>query len=306
MPGHPRWFVVVNPASGGGRAARRWPALARALRRAGVGFEVTHTSGPGHATGLAAEALEAGFRRLLAVGGDGILHEVVNGVMRQSGVATREIVVGAAPLGSGNDWARAHGIPSRPGDMADCMSACRTVLHDVGLLEFPTAQGAAGSCHFINVAGAGFDAHVLARLPAGVPRRLGYLLGVLQSLGSFDPPAFELRVDGALEHRTLLLVLLAIGPYCGGGMRIAPGAVTDDGRLDVVRVEPVRMPRDLPKLRRVFDGRLLEEPFVRHTLAADVTVAADRPVPVEADGQLVGTTPFRASVLHGAIRTLRC
>jgi len=303
MSGNPRWFVVVNPASGGGRAARRWPALAGALQAAGVGFEAAHTSRPGHATQLAREALAAGFRRLLAAGGDGILHEVVNGVMGQSVVAPREIIVGAAPLGSGNDWARAHGIPVRPGDMAACMAACRTVPHDVGLLQFPKA---ARTCHFINVAGAGFDAYVLERLPAGVPRRLGYLLGVLRSLGTFQPPDFELQVDGVVTRARLLLTLVAIGPYCGGGMLLAPGATTDDGKLDVVEVDPVRMPRDLPKLRRIFDGRLLEESFVRHALATEVLIAADPPVPVEADGQLVGTTPVKASLLPGALRTLRC
>lgn len=299
------WYVVVNPASGGGRAGRRWPALARALEARGVAFDATLTGGPGHATALVRDAVGRGRRRILAVGGDGVLHEALNGIMDQPAVPPAGVCLGAAPLGSGNDWARARGLPSAPDAAALCLAASRMQPVDVGLLEFPEAPAGQRRCHFINVAGAGLDAHVLDRLPRGVPRRLAYLLGLLRSLGSFAPPRFAVDVDGRQVDEVLLLALVALGPYCGGGMRLAPQARVDDGRFEVLCASPLRLPRELSRLPRLFDGRLPQERFAHYLAGRRVTVDCQPPAGVQADGQLVGRTPFVASLLPGAILALQ-
>lgn len=300
------WFIIVNPASGEGRARRDWPALAREVRAAGVRFEAADSAFPGHAEQLAQEALAAGYRRLLAVGGDGSIHELVNGVLAARSMDPRDLVLGVAPLGSGNDFARAHGMPSRPRLMAQVLLEGRTRLHDLGRMvpDGPGGQAPHQARYFVNVAGAGIDAYVLERLPAGVPKRLGYLVAALRSLPGFRAPRFALQVDGRPRDATLLMTLVAITPYCGGGMRFAPHAVMDDGLADVVTVEPVSLARALLRLRRVFDGRFTQEPYVQHTLAASLRIDADVPVPLEADGQRVGYTPVRITILPRAIRVL--
>lgn len=304
MPGPTDWFVVVNPASGGGRAGRRWPVLARALSAEGVKFEAAVTSHPGHATPLVSEALHRGFQRILAVGGDGVLHEALNGVIGQY-PAPSGICLGAAPLGSGNDWARAQRIPVDPEGTARCVAAGRAVLQDIGRLHFPLAAPGKRSCHFINVAGAGLDGYVLARLPRRVPRRLAYLIGVLRSLVTFRSPVVELDADGHRSRERLLLAMVALGPYCGGGMHLAPMAQTDDGAMDLLTVRPLRLPAELVKLRRLFDGRLPEESLARYARVHEVRIAADPPAIVQADGQIVGRTPCVATLLPRAILTLR-
>ena len=304
MPRQEGWFVVVNPASGGGRAGRRWPALARALADAGLRFEHVITGHPGHATSLVHDAIQAGWRQVLAVGGDGVLHEALHGLMAQQSVPPLEVCLGAAPLGSGNDWARSRRIPADPDGTARCLVDARMTLQDVGRLHFPDAAPPRADCYFINVAGAGIDADILARLPSGVPRRLAYLIGLFRSLASFSPARFDLLADGRDERARLLVALLAMGPYCGGGMRLAPQADPGDGWLDLVKVEPLRLPRELPSLRRLFDGRLPEERFVHLDRVRQVRIAASPPVVVQADGQLVGHTPVTASLLPAAIRVL--
>ena len=301
MPSPFTWLAVINPAAGGGRAAHRWPRLSRELSRAGVAFDVVTTQHAGEAILLAREAVAAGYRRLLAVGGDGILHEIVNGVLAQAAVDPSQVCIGAAPLGSGNDWARGRGLPRTTAALARCLASGRSALHDVGVLDFPETGGRS---HFINVAGAGFDAYVLERLPTRGPRRLAYLIGLLDGLRSFRAPRFQIRAGNCRVEARLLLALLALGPNCGGGMRLVPGASVVDGRLDLLTIDPVRLPGDLPKLRRLFDGRLPEQRFVTHSLETDVEIESDPAVPVEADGQLVGRTPVRASVLPGAIMAL--
>lgn len=300
------WFIVVNPASGEGRARRHWPALARALTAAGVRFEAVHSEYAGHAEQLAQDGLAAGYRRLLAVGGDGSIHELVNGVFAARSVDPRELVVGVAPLGSGNDFARAHGMPARPQDMARLLLAGRSRLHDVGVLvpEGPGGPAPHAARCFVNVAGAGIDGYVLERLPAGIPKRLGYLIAALRSLPGFRAPHFSLELDGRVRHEVLLLTLVAISPYCGGGMRFAPQAVMDDGLADVVTVEPVSLLRALLRIRRLFDGRFPQEPYARHELAASLRISADVPVPLEADGQRAGFTPVRITIQPRAVRVL--
>ena len=301
MPDTSAWYVVVNPASGRGRAARQWPRLAGALARAGVSFEPVVTREAGDAAGLVAGAVRAGFRRVLAVGGDGVLHEALNGLMSQQDVPPGEVCLAAAPLGSGNDWARARGIPSDPDRAAAIVATGRTVRQDAGRIDFPDVGS---TCHFINVAGAGLDAYVLERLPRGVPRRLAYLVGLLRSLARFTPPRFRLEADGVPCEATLLLALVGLGPYCGGGMRLTPHARLDDGRLELLTVEPLRLPAELLRLRRLFDGRLAEERFAHHASVTRLQVDAQPAVAVQADGQLVGRTPCRVSLLPGALQVL--
>lgn len=299
-----RWFVTVNAASGGGRSRRLWPVLAAALRAEGVGFEAAVTRERGHGEALAAAAVRGGFRRLLAVGGDGTLHETLNGALDAARPAAAErLVLAVAPSGTGNDWARGRGVPREPLALARGIARAATVPCDVGRIVF-TGTVPPRSRYFLNVAGAGLDAHVLASLPRGPARRLAYLVGVVRALRAFRPPEFSLRVGTRQERGPRLLVLAANGPYCGNGMRLAPDARPDDGLLDVVSIAPLPLHSALLRLPRLFDGRLAREPWVRTDRVAALEIGAEPPAPVEADGELIGTTPIRIEVLPAALRVL--
>jgi YegS/Rv2252/BmrU family lipid kinase len=299
------WFVVVNPASGSGRSLRSWRALEAALGVEGLTFEAVVTRHAGDGEDAATAAVRRGFRRLLAVGGDGTLHEVLNGALAVPGVDSRELVLAVAPFGTGNDWARGRGVPREALALARCLTAGRTARCDVGIIEF-TGTPAAPHRHFINVAGAGIDAEVLAALPRGPARRSAYLLGVLRALWSFRPPEFTLHADAREERGARLVALAANGAYCGNGMRLAPGAVADDGLLDIVTVEPLPLLAALRRLPRLFDGRLAGERWVRSSRTACLEMRANPAATIEADGQIVGTTPARLRVLPGAIQVLDC
>jgi len=297
------WFIIVNPAAGGGRVARRWRALERELRRAGVGYTVVRSDQVGHAERLAREAVIQGFRRLLAVGGDGTLNELLNGALATGTAASADIAVAAAPLGSGNDWARAMRLPAAPRAFARCMAAGRTHQVDLGRIDF-TGAPALPPRFFLNVAGAGIDAHLIAGLPVAAGRRFAYLLNLPRALREFRAPVFDVQADGIRRREAQLLVLVANGPYCGGGMRLAPCARPDDGQLDLVCVAPLSLRAALPRLRRLYDGRLGEEPWAHQQRVRVVEVAAEPPAAVQADGQLLGLTPIRISVLPSALRVL--
>jgi YegS/Rv2252/BmrU family lipid kinase len=299
------WLAIVNPASGGSRARTGWPAVERALRAAGVALDVVHTSSAHDGKDIARRAVHEGRRRLLAAGGDGSVNDVLNGIM-DAGLAPDDVVTLApVPLGTGNDWARSLGIRRDPRCIAAAIASSRTILHDVGVIDFPAVPDASRRRHwFINVAGAGFDAHVIGRLPRQVPSALAYLGGALRGLATYRSPAFRITTDQAVIEDRLLLAFVANAQYCGNRMHVAPTAQPDDGLFDVIAIREVGLGAVLMKLAKLYRGTILGDPVVRHWRAAAVCIDASPTVMVQADGQLLGMTPARFSIRRQAVRVV--
>ncbi|MGQ0384980.1 MAG: diacylglycerol/lipid kinase family protein [Gammaproteobacteria bacterium] len=304
--GDPGWFIVVNPASGGGAARRRWPGLARALEQRSIGFRATLTLRPGHAVELVRDAIEAGARRVLAVGGDGTLHELVNGLVGQARVPTPEVLVACAPLGSGNDWARTFAMPRNPAALADAMARGRVRSADLGIATCIAAEGGERRVAFHNAAGAGLDAAVVRGTPARGPRTVAYLLALLRALARFRAPRFAIEADGQRREARCLTAIAAIGPDCGGGMRLAPGARVDDGAFELVTVAELGLLRALMLVPGLWNGRAAIDAAFTRTRCEAARIVAMPPADVEADGQLVGCTPLAVRVLPRALCALDC
>jgi len=296
-----RWFIVVNPASGAGRAARFRPRLEAALGRAGLAFELAESAAPGDAERLAARAAADGFRRLLAVGGDGTLNEMVNGMLA-SGAPSTGCLVAAAAGGTGNDWARTMLVPDDADRLVECMVRGASRPADLGIADDALGRRSA----FHNIAGAGLDAEVIGLTPRRGPRALAYLAGLARTLATFKPPAFEVIADGRVARGRYLLTLASIGPRCGGGMRLTPGAVVDDGWLELLMVDPLTVTGALGRLPKLFDGRLAGDSAFHVTRCRTATISADPPCGVELDGQLFGTTPVILTIMPGALNALDC
>jgi YegS/Rv2252/BmrU family lipid kinase len=295
------WYIVVNPASGAGRAARLRPRLVAALERARVAHRCVESAGPGDTERLVAGAVRAGSRRLLAVGGDGTFHELINGLFA-SGIPPRECLVAAAAGGTGNDWSRAMEVPDDPRSLAASLARAASRPADVGM-----AVDAAGRrAVFHNVAGAGIDAEVIRLAPRRGPRAVAYLFGLARALVRFRAPRFVLVADGREMAGDFLLVLAAIGPRCGGGMRLTPAALPDDGWLDLLALEPMGPLPAVARLPKLFDGRLADDPSFRTVRCRKLTIAAAPRCGVELDGQPFGTTPVELAVLPGALAVLDC
>jgi YegS/Rv2252/BmrU family lipid kinase len=297
-----RWFVIVNPASGRSDGGRGWRAIEQALQRAGVSFDVVHTQHPGHGEALAHQALRDGRRDIVAVGGDGSVNEIVQGIMMARLADTREVTLAVAPQGTGNDWARSLGIPRDPPRIAGVVAAGRTMLHDVGCIDFPEAGGTRR--WFINVAGAGYDAWVSERVPRPVPSALTYLRVALSGLATFRSPEFRITAGDEMIAGRLLLAFVANARFCGNRMHVAPTASMDDGLLDVLAVQELSLWQVLPKLAKLYRGRILGDRAVRHLRAATVRIETSPSVAVQADGQIVGRTPAEFGVQRQALRVV--
>jgi diacylglycerol kinase (ATP) len=287
---------VVNPASGRGRGRRIWEQLEKQAGAYGM-FEAAFTEHPRHGVELAKRFVEEGWPRVIAVGGDGTLNEVLNGVIGS------ESALGSVPLGTGNDWIRSVGIPSDPKAALEVAFKGQAVPSDVGLVE--------GHGYFLNVIGAGFDADVAQRIAnaKGIVARLGptprYIASVLGSFRGYRPPLIRIHLDGHIaESRSTLLVAIGIAQYYGSGMRILPQAKIDDGLFDLAWGSDVRFKELLGLLRSIYKGKHIEHPKVSTATAKEVSLSSEGDTPFHIDGDVRGVLPIKVSILEKAIQVI--
>ncbi len=295
------WLLLLNPVSGSGRGLRQRTHIesAMAVRQMQA---VTAISGhAGHTTELVAQAIRAGCRRLLVGGGDGSLSEAVNGILAVPEVPGTDVTLALLPVGTGNDWARGHGIPHDIDRALDIVAAGKAVAHDAGWVDFP-ATGRRR--HFINVAGIGFDAVVVEHMPSRKLGWLAYLIGLLRSLGSLRAIPLRIEVDGRTEQAGALVLFACIGRYCGGAMFVAPRARTDDGRLDLTLIRHMPRLSILKSLPQLFDGSIETHPQVTTWQTTAARVDAPAGTPLEADGEFIGHAPAAFGILPGALRVV--
>ncbi|MGH7569085.1 MAG: diacylglycerol/lipid kinase family protein [Gemmatimonadales bacterium] len=253
-------LLILNPAAGRGAARRAKDPVARAFRSQGWTVELVVTERPGHATELARRAAQDGVERVVAVGGDGAVHEVANGLLTAGRGA--DVTLGVVPIGSGNDFAKLVGTYRHPPE--------RAVARIVTAVPRRFDVGRALDEYFVNSMGFGFGPAVV-RTRNAMPSLTGfvsYLVPVLREFWSFRPPRFDLA---AAEHREtgyMMMVEVCNGTTAGGNYRFAPAADPADGRLDVCLIRRVSLPRFLLAIPRVLRGT--------HTKMKEVTLFRTR------------------------------
>ncbi|MEX0592704.1 MAG: diacylglycerol kinase family protein [Nitriliruptoraceae bacterium] len=299
-----RPLLIVNPAAGHGRRAVL-SRLQAGLRHAGVDHDVVMTQARGHAVDIARAAVADGRRYLIAVGGDGTIHEVVNGLIDPTtGRAhAAETVLGIVSAGSGSDFARTFGLDRSPERLVRHLLGDAWMEIDLGRIRLTGLDGGERAVVFANVAEAGFGARA-ARVAGRLPRRWGqarYAVGIVAAWGKFRRVETTVTVDGGTITERLCNVIAANGQFFGGGLHVAPRAVPADGRFDVQTwggsvTDVVRASR---LLRR---GDHLARDDVRAWSSTALHVDARQPLPVEADGEYIGTTPASFDVLHKVLR----
>ena len=283
-------MIIVNPTAGSGRAARLLPWIRERLAlRPDADLNVT--SRRGEAQELAARAAAAGCDRIVAVGGDGTIQEIVNGVLD---VSARP-AIGIVPVGSGNDLARSLGLPT------DAAEAWTTAIGRT-TREIDVAHATNGDGHgrwFASAGGIGFDAQVAAAMAARrgwQSGRAGYLLTTLAELRRFENRHLRILLDGEPLEQRVLFVAVANGAYYGGGMRIAPDAVPDDGWLDVCIVGDISRLTALRELPNLYRGTHVRHPAVSVHRARRVEVSGEGTTHVHLDGEPFGMLPLHLEV----------
>ncbi|MGB8493042.1 MAG: diacylglycerol kinase family protein [Candidatus Acidiferrum sp.] len=293
-----RFLAIVNPAAGRGRTVKLAGAQLARLREGGLRVDVIASSGPGHAAQLAREAYEQGYRRFLAVGGDGTAHEILNGIFGRATLAER-IELGFLPLGTGNSFLRDF---TKDGSNSSIEALLTGRKRRVDLLRL---RHATGTIYSFNLLSVGFTADVGALTnrifkPFG---HLGYLLGVFVRVVQLKRRGFRMRSDAdeSWDERRCLFLTFNNSKYTGGTMMIAPHADPTDGLIEYVRWGPIGRLGLLKMLPRLYDGTHIEHPLAERRAVKHVEFALDAPVDVMIDGEIVTLDCKTLDILPGAM-----
>jgi len=290
--------VIVNPAAGANSTLRKWPAIRSLLKRAGLSFEYQFTESRGHGIELAKAAASDGYRYLVAVGGDGTIHEVANGILQTRNA--KETSLGIICTGTGSDLSRAIGISRDYSRTCASLTNPRHLLMDVGSVEY-RKNGQPLQRYFINYAGIGIDAEVVRateRFPKFFGGTIPYLMGLVFSFIGYRNKQVTFQIGNrTAEKAQVLSVVVANGGYYGGGMHIAPDAKTDDSLFDIVIVGDIGKFDLIKTMPRVYKGTHLTHPKVRLERDTRITIQSSGKFLLHADGELLGEGPVSFSLI---------
>ncbi len=285
-------LYIVNPVAGKGKSVQVWKNLEAKLRTRGISFEFRYTPGPDTVTAVAAQAVREGYDRVIAVGGDGTIREVA------AALVGLEREFGVIPAGTGNDFARTLDLPSSVDELIEVVTGNNITPSDLGQIN---------GKYFVNIAGVGVDTEIaedVNRSRVVVNGTVTYLLSAIRTVLRYSSPAMTITVDDEVIRGRVLVLAVANGKYYGGGVKMLPDARVDDGKFHVLVAKDVGRFEALRLLPLTYSGRHIHNRKCSVYTGVEVSVDADRPLAVQADGTLVGKTPVTFRVVPRALRIL--
>lgn len=289
-------LIILNPWAGRGTAGQRRPALEEALRAANADFSLVTTHARGGATELAWQGVEQGFERIIAVGGDGTINEVVNGIKGAEASIGKRARLGIVPLGTGSDFVKSLDDI----DASDIPGAVRRITSsksrpvDLGHVRVGDGEGR----YFVNALSMGLDAQVAAE-SLKITKLKGlavYMMAIVRALANYKAHSMLVQYDDRRVHRRLLFASIANGRCQGGGFWLTPDARIDDGLLDLCLVDNLRLDEIIRYIPKVMEGTHTSLKQVTMGRARTVKLECSAPVPVATDGEVIATDAREVTV----------
>lgn len=302
------WMVIVNPKAGSGRGLKDWPIISNKMYNSNLKFTCLFTEHKYHAIELTVKAIQDGFRNIVAIGGDGTVHEVVNGIFIQKCVPTSGITLAVIPAGTGNDWVRMFGISKTYSEAVNSLVEKRTVMQDVAKVHFYETR-VGHTRYMANVAGLGYDAVVNLKYnnlkDDGKYGKMLYLRSAFHTFLGYTHKYFNIKVDGKPFYEGKVFSgVVGIGKYNGGGMMQAPEASVDDGLMDLTIISDISKIRILNQFNQLYTGNIYKLPEVLHTQAKRIEIDTIPETRIEIDGEAVGTSPFTFELVPQCIKVV--
>lgn len=304
-----KWYIIINPNAGMRKGEKDWPRIQQLLMAAGISYEYHFSEYHLHAITLAEEGVRKGYRRLLAIGGDGTINEVVNGIFSQDIVPTPDITMAAITIGTGNDWGRMFDIPSDYASAIELIAREKTFLQDAGLVIYQNGSETA-SRYFINIAGLGFDAIVAKKTnrlkERGKGNSFSYLTSLFSSLLKYKHQQSEITVDKTHHKVNTKLFSMNVGicQYNGGGMKQVPEAIPDDGLFDLTVISKMKKRSVIRHVRKIYKGTHVKLPSVQTFRGKSVVIESRTPIWLEVDGESLGHTPMEFNIIPKSIKVV--
>ena len=293
------WFVIINPTSGNGSCKKKWPKIKQLLELYGFDFEYAFTAYSKHSVDLVQTAIKNHYKNIISIGGDGTLHNIVNGIFSQNLIPTAQINVGVIPIGTGNDWVKTHAIPNAIECAIKIIKNGYVKQQDVGKIAFLNANKL--PVFFNNFAGVGFDGHVVSRVENyKLFGALAYLFGALTSIFSYKNFNSKIYINSEELSGNTFMISIGVCLFSGGGMRLTSKANPFDGLLDVSIVKPVRFFDIIQHIRSLFNGRIDNIKKVNCLKTNNIKIEFnDNNSPlIQADGELIGSGNIEINILN--------
>ena len=315
------WFAVLNVYAASKQAVKRWTKAEKRLKDRGVVYHGNRTGRSGNAMEITFDACMAGYRKFVAVGGDGTIHDVLNGIAafvdwateNGSNIHLSEFTLGAIPVGSGNDWIKSIAVPKDVADAVDVLMDGTLKRQDVVRVSLiDHQQRELSRTYMANIGGIGIDARVCEKVNAlkkiGKRGRILYVTSLIESIMERKPKMAKVICDGkTVFDGAYFSMAFGVGKYSGGGMRQTPEAVLDDGLLDMTIIPELPMRRIAREAPRLFTGSFLKVPELVTSKSKTITVlpyGLAELEPVEVDGEVVGRGSVQFQVLDGQINIM--
>lgn len=296
-----KWFVIINPTSGNGKSKKKWPEIKQLLELHGFEFEFAFTEYSRHSVLLVHEAIDNNFMNIICVGGDGTLHNIVNGIMSQNKIPSKNIHVGMIPIGTGNDWVKTHHIPMTIKSAIDTILRGNISTQDIGKIKLLNQKSE--PVFFNNLAGVGFDGYVANKVHKY--KNLGplaYLFGAIIGLFSFKKFNAIVSVESHKYSNKSLMILIGLCKYSGGGMRLTKDPDPFDGLFDISIAQNLSKIEIIKNLGRLFNGKIVFNKKVTTLKAAaiDIELIENGALFAQADGEIIGSGGFMATIIPKA------
>jgi diacylglycerol kinase (ATP) len=305
-----RWLVIVNPNAGKRKGEKDWPEISTLLTEAGFEFVHEFTAHRDHARIITEKYVKEGFKKIIVVGGDGTLNEVVNGIFSQDKVETTDIVVGMIMVGTGNDWGRMFNLKENYKKAIKILKKERIFIQDAGLVSYHDGKEEKKR-YFVNIAGMGYDALVVRLTNSAKDRGKGgpmsYLVNLVKGLFRYHHTLLDIRVDDrSIYNGRVFSMSVGICKYNGGGMMQLPFAIPDDGLFDVTVFKNVTKMTVLRHIKKLYSGTFTDLPFVQTHQGKSVSVISmsrDESY-LETDGESLGHTPFIFEIIPKSVKII--
>jgi len=294
------WYIIANPTSGNGIVKRKWSKIITSLIHHNISYTFSFSAYQSNEQELVLEGIKKGYKKFISVGGDGTLHQIVNGIMAQKIIDPLQLKIGVISMGTGNDWVKTYRIPKKIDKAVSIISKEKIVVQDIGKIELLNAKK---SIYFNNLAGIGFDGFVIKNmLDYKKFGAFSYLIATVVSFLKYKQQSLTIEFDAKIISSKVLLTLVGICQYSGGGMKLTEKVDPADGLFDISIAKNFSFIAVILNIFKFYNGSITYHKKVETYKTSSIKISAkDENTFIQADGELIGKGSFNATIIPRTI-----
>ena len=294
------WYTIFNPTSGGGMGHKKISRILSYLTQYNIAYKFIETQYPHHEELLVQKAIKKGYSKFICIGGDGTIHHMINGIMKQDYLDSDRIQVAVIPIGTGNDWIKNYQIPTNPEQAIKLIKKNKSILQDIGKIHVHTDNKIA---YFNNAAGVGFDAFVVKNLSSFKKfGSLAYIIAALTCFKSYKNSTLSYTIDSVKEESSLFLFSIGICKYAGAGMQLTDFINHKKGFFDLTVIKSISFPDIIKQISKLYTGRISTVKQAQCSRIQKIKLHKNNSFYIQADGELIGKGEATIEILPNAIR----